>query len=361
MKPVGLGRGGAFQYQQVAERIRDQIASGELELGEKLDPVRTIAQRDSVSPYTVFKAIEQLEAEGYLKRVDRQGVFVRSLQSEVERSVHVGVLVPVMPSRLKGSSWLQNNIDRISDHLRERGFQVSAHDCIWRPKADNVRRYIPAESFGRRGVEAMIAAGIYGVHYISALSQLRIPIVAYDVDASDMGVDSAFVDHVEASFGVTRALIDRGHRKIVYVGGPRSKPFGEVSMRFDPAAIERADGYRLAMKTFLPDASVQMFHNKATRSSPDSQQTAERALKEVPDCTAMVLDGDVDLVALGAENIEKGLFRSVHASTEGAAVIAHVDFAEMARLAVELLAERIENPARRTQRRMVEPRIWLKE
>ncbi|MEE8392538.1 MAG: substrate-binding domain-containing protein [Anaerolineae bacterium] len=53
-----------FLYLEIAESLRRRIASGELESGDKLPPVRRMAQRWSCTPGTVSRAYVQLAQEG---------------------------------------------------------------------------------------------------------------------------------------------------------------------------------------------------------------------------------------------------------------------------------------------------------
>jgi molybdate-binding protein/DNA-binding transcriptional regulator YhcF (GntR family) len=54
----------SFLYLQIAESLRRRIASGELQPGDKLPPVREMAQRWGCTPGTVSRACAQLAREG---------------------------------------------------------------------------------------------------------------------------------------------------------------------------------------------------------------------------------------------------------------------------------------------------------
>lgn len=53
-----------FLYQEIAESLRRRIASGEFQPGDKLPPVREMAQRWDCTPGTVSRAYAQLSQEG---------------------------------------------------------------------------------------------------------------------------------------------------------------------------------------------------------------------------------------------------------------------------------------------------------
>ena len=55
-----------YLYLEIAESLRRRIASGELEPGDKLTPVREMAQRWNCTPGTVSRAYAQLAQEGLI-------------------------------------------------------------------------------------------------------------------------------------------------------------------------------------------------------------------------------------------------------------------------------------------------------
>ena len=57
----------SYVYQEIAEAIRRRIASGELKPGDKLPPVRTMAQTWNCTPGTVSRAYSELAQDGLVK------------------------------------------------------------------------------------------------------------------------------------------------------------------------------------------------------------------------------------------------------------------------------------------------------
>jgi len=77
---------GSPLYRQIYEQIRLQILRGELQAGEALPPIRTLAKELCVSVIPVKRAWEDLEREGYLDTRVGRGSFVRSLSAEERQS-----------------------------------------------------------------------------------------------------------------------------------------------------------------------------------------------------------------------------------------------------------------------------------
>ncbi len=65
-------------YEQIRTQICAQIDSGELRVGDRLPPIRTLASELSVAAGTVARAYRELEAEHVLQTKTRSGTTVAS-------------------------------------------------------------------------------------------------------------------------------------------------------------------------------------------------------------------------------------------------------------------------------------------
>ena len=72
-------------YAQIIDGIREQIATGILEPGEKLPSVRELATALTINPNTIQRSYRQLELEGWIATVPGKGCFVCSNISAQER------------------------------------------------------------------------------------------------------------------------------------------------------------------------------------------------------------------------------------------------------------------------------------
>jgi len=68
-------------YRQIANQIRYMVASGLLQAGEEISPVRTLALKLSVTPNTVVKAYDELEAAGVIFKRRGAGTYISGEQS----------------------------------------------------------------------------------------------------------------------------------------------------------------------------------------------------------------------------------------------------------------------------------------
>jgi len=76
------------KYLQISGQIKRQIENGELQPGDKLLPIRRLAEELSVNTVTVVKAYEQLQGIGLVTKIKGSGVYVGALLKS-ETSNHV--------------------------------------------------------------------------------------------------------------------------------------------------------------------------------------------------------------------------------------------------------------------------------
>lgn len=77
-------QGGAPIYEQLEQRITEQIISGEMAVGEKLPAVREIAKQLSINPNTVQKTYMKLEMQGLIYSIPAKGSYVAERESYIE-------------------------------------------------------------------------------------------------------------------------------------------------------------------------------------------------------------------------------------------------------------------------------------
>ena len=74
-----------FLYQQIYERIKENILEGRIKANEKLPSKRMLADQLDVSINSVSYAYGQLLAEGYIFSIERKGYFVENIAKFIEQ------------------------------------------------------------------------------------------------------------------------------------------------------------------------------------------------------------------------------------------------------------------------------------
>ncbi|MEH7094407.1 PLP-dependent aminotransferase family protein [Neobacillus vireti] len=83
-----------YIYQQIYERIKENILTGKLKSNEKLPSKRSLAEQLNVSINSVSFGYEQLLAEGYIYSIERSGYFVENITKFIEQKTHWNQKLP---------------------------------------------------------------------------------------------------------------------------------------------------------------------------------------------------------------------------------------------------------------------------
>ena len=70
-------------YEQLMDRIKQEIIDGDIKEGESLPSVRSLANELKISALTVKKAYDKLEEEGYILTVHGKGSFVTATDMQL--------------------------------------------------------------------------------------------------------------------------------------------------------------------------------------------------------------------------------------------------------------------------------------
>ncbi len=72
-------------YEQIKQQIKSAILSGDLQEGETLPSLRTLAKDLKISVLTVTRAYTELEQEGFVKNIQGRGCYVMGRDTELIR------------------------------------------------------------------------------------------------------------------------------------------------------------------------------------------------------------------------------------------------------------------------------------
>lgn len=76
-------------YQQIIDLIKNQILSGELQAGQPISSIRTLANELGVSVITIKRAYNDLEILGFIKAIPAKGFFVSTNNIENMREIAI--------------------------------------------------------------------------------------------------------------------------------------------------------------------------------------------------------------------------------------------------------------------------------
>ncbi|MBD3413830.1 MAG: GntR family transcriptional regulator [Candidatus Aminicenantes bacterium] len=104
-------------YIQIAEQIKNQIISGELEEGDPLPSIRKLAQELQISVITTKRAYEELDKEGFIDSVGGKGTFVAMQNKELLREKKMKMVEDRLSEAVAEAQLLGINLDELKEML----------------------------------------------------------------------------------------------------------------------------------------------------------------------------------------------------------------------------------------------------
>src|SRR5688572_19151718 len=108
-------------YKQILNQIKYLAASGALMPGEELPPIRTLALQLKVTPNTIVRAYDELEAEGVIQKRRGSGSFVSEVQqSRLADTERLRIIEQRIDGLLAEARQLNFTADDVLRVIRER-------------------------------------------------------------------------------------------------------------------------------------------------------------------------------------------------------------------------------------------------
>lgn len=236
------------QYLQLKQHLAEEIRKGRITA--QVPAERELAKQHGVAYMTVRRAVSALVDDGLLYRKPGQGTFVCQPGHVVRRTGNIGfVLDPVIADGV-GNAFFSKVFAGAEREARTHGHSLiySSHTADLVPLVAPKVRKGPTTTV--RKVDGLIAAGLNDAKLVLALSR-QVPVVLVDDSVEGSKIPSVRVDNIAASRQATRHLIERGHRRIAYLGGSTASIVGreriggyvqalvESGLQADPALIHQ--------------------------------------------------------------------------------------------------------------------------
>jgi GntR family transcriptional regulator len=107
-------------YRQVVNQVKYLVASGLLQPGEELPPIRTLALQLKVTPNTIVKAYDELENSGVVHKRQGSGTFVSEERPRLAHRERQRIIDQRIDALLAEAHQLNFTVDDILRMLRER-------------------------------------------------------------------------------------------------------------------------------------------------------------------------------------------------------------------------------------------------
>ena len=107
-------------YRQIANQIRYMVASGLLQPDEEIDPVRTLALQLSVTPNTVVKAYDELEAAGVIYKRRGAGTYIAETHTPLANRERMRIIEGRIDALLSEAHQLGFDADELKALIEKR-------------------------------------------------------------------------------------------------------------------------------------------------------------------------------------------------------------------------------------------------
>lgn len=261
--------------------------------------IKEVAKRAGVSISTVSRVINNTTfvSEDVRTRVEEiineTGYRPNSLAKELQRNKTntIGIVMSVEVLEL---SSLGRTINAISDHLKSNGYHIMLANSRFNPQ-EEIENFI---AFQEKRVDGIIYfAANFTKEHDDLLKNYPIPIVMIGQENKYFDFPCVLHDDYHASKTATEYLIEKGHKRIGFIGAPS----------FDAAAgLTRRNGFETAMN--IHGLLVQNSYMASGDFSIKSGYEAMQHIVEDSEVPPTAIFATTDYMAIGAIHflIEKG-------------------------------------------------------
>jgi GntR family transcriptional regulator len=117
-------------YRQLAHQLREAVARGKLQPGQRLPSVRDLSRTLVVNPNTIARVYTEMEREGLLNTRPGLGVFVAQPRPELARKVRAERLQEALDRFLTEAVHLGFSAEEVLQRVEQRAKQFQ-----WSPQA----------------------------------------------------------------------------------------------------------------------------------------------------------------------------------------------------------------------------------
>ena len=107
-------------YLQIVNQVKYLVASGRLEPGEELPPIRTLAEQLLINPNTVARAYRELELAGLVTKRRTAGTYVSDTTSPLARRERLKIITQRVDALLAEARQMNIDTGTLIELIQER-------------------------------------------------------------------------------------------------------------------------------------------------------------------------------------------------------------------------------------------------
>lgn len=120
-------------YLQIVNQVKYLVASGRLEEGEELPPIRALSEQLLVNPNTVARAYRELELAGVVEKRRTAGTYVSAAGPRLGRRERLKVLAGRIDALLAEARQMDIDTETLIELLRQRDAAMGAAGAVKQP------------------------------------------------------------------------------------------------------------------------------------------------------------------------------------------------------------------------------------
>lgn len=253
--------------------------------------IHDIAREAKTSIATVSRVMNDLPGcseetrKRVLKIADDLGYETNAIAKSLvkKRTNTIGVIFPDISSQI--TNQLLNGIDSIANK-RDTSIIVS----YTYSNLDRTMKYL--RTMTEKRVDGLIfSSDFFREEYHDYLKKNNIPYVLLSTKSTKYQLPYVMIDDHLAAYSATRYLIEKGHKNIGMISGPKADPI---------AGFPRINGYKQALKDYLGHESIPRIVSGESFEFKDGALVFQELYQKYPEITAIFAGGDE--LAVGAMN-----------------------------------------------------------
>ena len=354
-------------YSRIMKMLIEKIESGEYPLGSKLPTESELSEECYVSRITSRRALNELAQIGYVVRKRRTGTFVtRTTASNINYTINgermaegkapgvIGLIFPFNAASYDGQEFLNGVLDVTNKH---RYYTI-------------VQNSLSNYQTERAIIERYTTDRLNGIIYypinsnsnfipLAHLASIGYPIVTIDKTMDGLNLPSVVSDNTRGFYGITKHIIQAGHRNIGIFSDTAIDSASSLRDRFEGFLSALAE-YSIPFNPRHVFTPKQIVYDKPDFVPPDYMQKRNKLYMKNIDSfmsdgvTAIqcMSDGTVHQLLSACEYLKVKIPRDLSVSgfdgwpetTTLKFTTVKQDLYEMGRQAAELIIEKIDNP-----------------
>ena len=259
------------KYCQISDSIREKIKSGSFAEEEKLPTCRNLASYFGTTVNTVMKAVDVLESEGYIYKVQGKGIFAKKPTVRRRKKVQIkriGQFVPI------NADLYQNITDEMVSILHNFDYELVPFGNIFGSKMTVEEKELSMKKVIERNFDALIINGERHFNY-KLLHKYKdhlpqITFIAHCESALDFKeANRITADYEKIGYLGADYLIKKDIKKILFISYEKLplQQYKSLGTKTQSSDIDVLNGMKRALKENKLELDIEIVRDELNNSS----------------------------------------------------------------------------------------------